>query len=312
MLAAIGTAKDNRYYVADEALQKVYEKQMGKSLENAIDDLLLSEKRDSGFAGNVIIQLNGGGRKNQIYIGQQNRLELLISNSDTLGGFALGFSLDCEPCKFEFVENYGTITPVKSDRENVVRLHTDAFPDTIDSYPIVELSENQDSIMFGLIAGDSPIPPHSSPALIFSANIHVSDSTPEMLNGFSINNVFYDGRNTDHLWQFHRRGVGNISFTPDFMGNPGDSLGSAPAVKFDIVKAVMTDSIEPESDKPTASDPDSIIHAKLLFESNLTDMGLLKDLLIDYQDHGDYLLISFKIELLPQLCQLKGVKKLVL
>jgi hypothetical protein len=314
-------AEENCYYVADRDLQRIYEHFEGISLEDAIDNLILEKSHISGKkSNNIIIQFNGG--LNKLFIGQMNRLDILIENSIDLAAVSLGLEFSCPDGLFEWVVDSGII------------LNRDAFNGEYPWEEIHGLKRAPDTIHVGgvsMFPNMTLLPPHPSPTLLYSMYISIPDDTHPAIDGFCIDNIYIPQPGN---WIFATRG--GTSIIPNFQNslNTSGSITDAPAVCFDIVKpgcgydrkSSNSNIVHLKTgeviavEKPFDIDDfngvfkiynDNVIMSTIVYfngnieelESLGVNIGLLR-----YGAEG--ISASFPIELLPRICQKIGVKRI--
>lgn len=322
-------AEQNRYYVADRELQRVYEHFTGISLELAIEQLLAAKHGVEAGSGNIIIRINDGRANNSLYIGSKNWLDILVTNSVPLEGMSLGFELTCKAGTFKIIEGYGTISSTNTSAPNILRVHSGAFFDR-DVWTVQMNSHNYpDSLLITAktLPEKDPLPAHISAKVLYSMQIEFPEETPEINEGFCIDNIFIP---PDDGWLFAEADSG-MNYAPDFQGNPSQSPFNpdAPATCFDIVKP-------PECWKET-SNP-NIVHfrdgdvagpitvdldrppgiyknhsgvigimVRMNFKGSIEDLTSLGAYVSEDRLVKNWIDVRFPLKLLPQICQIEGV-----
>ncbi|MBD3218199.1 MAG: hypothetical protein GF310_07975 [candidate division Zixibacteria bacterium] len=317
-------AQKNQYRKADHALRAVYKDVTGTSLENAIDQLIAEQRGKRMGDGNVIVRFNGGGTRNKLYIGRDNRLEFLVENDFYLQAASLGFEFSCTggPGSFSWVHGYGSLPA----NDPVV----DMNPDIFFTYPWdgrVGIQGEPYQITLGGVAFNlqALIDINFSPTLLYSMQIHINDDPGLVGDTFYIDNVFIPPACD---WRFQEYGdTLPPGYAPDYQWMPNDSTTNptAPPVAFEIA--------EPKCEfAGKSTDPgiiyipdDSLIRPEMITDIKIVpgkDGTHLVGVRIGYEgDKGaiDKLEIGFRwlsknvmsgavpIELLPNLCQIPGV-----
>ncbi len=316
----------------DWDLQEIYEHYTGISLAEAVLKLRSAPKQFPNSPNNVYVQLNGGGEDNELYAGQNNTLQVYISNQDTLAGFTLGLEFSCKADSFAWVPNYGTSGP-----QSVVYVHTDAFEPGYpwyydDGIRVITTASPDSIIVAGLDLSNprrNPIPPHQSLTLFLSMQIWIPPNTPPKDSGFSVDNIFFPPAG---VWAFSPEGGGTV--VPDYQGQPNtnDSTPSAPPVYFDIADGSSYDP-QAKSKFPTVRIPPKdwphvvkdyehhpaiVKHSSgeiwfsgyMIFEGDETE---LRDLgvLIDRVRYGaNRIGVDFPLSILPEVCSVRGLLKI--
>jgi hypothetical protein len=179
---------------------------------------------------NVIIQFNGAGENNQLYIGQKNRLEILVVNAVELGGISLGLEFKCENCGYRIDTGYGDIASTKGEDLMVLKAHEEAFDGKVPWWSVIAYQPGSDSVGIGGLhmPTDYRLPPHATPVLLYSMQIEIPADTRPQKEGFCVDNIFYPPAGK---WIFSNSK--GISVVPAFMGQHGGE--KADPVCFDIV-----------------------------------------------------------------------------
>jgi len=197
--------------------------------------LLLVAGLTQAQTNNVTLQFNGGGENNKLFIGQNNTLDISITNSDSLEAVTLGLEFGCDGCQFEFVRRYGEVPEFTDYFQQIKQLVRFEHPSFFYwSVKQVNTSKVPDSLLLGGvdISCRHPIPSNSEPTLLFSLQIFIPEDTHPADSAFHIDNIFFP---PGGQWVFSTRD--GKSIVPDFQGQPNkDDAPTAPAIYFDIAK----------------------------------------------------------------------------
>lgn len=314
----------------DWDIQEIYEHYTGVSLAEAVQKLRAVPKQSPNSLNNVYVQLNGGGIDNRLYAGQNNTLQVYISNQDSLEGFTLALEFSCEADSFAWVPNYGT-----SGSQYEVYIHDDAFvPDhpwyyyggiyVTDSLP-------PDSILVGgaVFSVNHHMPPHQDLTLLWSMQIWIPPDTPPESDGFSVDNIFYPPAGS---WVF--ADITHTSVVPDFQGNSnlGANDPTAPPVHFDIADGFCYDQ-QAKSESPTIkippkdwprvvkdyehypalqrmADGDLWIDVTMTFTGNDAELKNLGVKLGTFRFSENMIGARFPLRLLPRVSLVRGVQRI--
>jgi hypothetical protein len=212
--AVMLSAQQNHYRKAEIGLRQAYEKITGVSLKEAIDQLILEERKGLIANGNVIVRFNGGSAKNRLFIGRQNTLEILVTNDYYVQAASLGFEFSCTggPGSFSWVNGYGTL-PGGSDL--YVKEHYDAFDTPYYWEPNAYIHSNPDQILLGGVAFYSSdyMQPGSTPRLLYSMQIELPDDFNLVGQTFYVDNVRIPPAGD---WFFQEAPPLTLPYPPDF------------------------------------------------------------------------------------------------
>jgi hypothetical protein len=332
LLLALSTPCHAQVNNVDWELQEIYEHYTGVSLAEAVLKLRAVPKQFPDSPNNVYVQLNGGGDDNKLYAGQNNTLQLYISNQDTLAGFTLGLKFTCDADSFALVPNYGTSGP-----QSVVNVHTDAFEPGYpwyydDGIRMITASSEDSIIVAGLDLSNprhNPIPPHQNLTLLLSMQIWIPPETPPEDSGFSVDDILIPPAG---VWEFSPKAGGKV--VPDFQGEPNlsDSIPDAPPVYFDIsdgssydprAKSEFPNVRIPPKDWPHVvkdyehhpaiyrdASGETRVMAYMVFEGNQSDLKELGVTPIWTGFGNNTIAVSFPLGILPEACCVKGVLKI--
>jgi PKD repeat protein len=196
--------------------------------------------------GDVTVQFNGGGADNKVYIGEENTLQIFITNADgPLLGMMLGFGFTSAVPGFSWKTPYGNmpIGPFKyvqewGDAVGTFDLTRLKFVHAINVPPVFETLP--DSFLIGgaaTLPGDPdygvPLPTHAVSTLCWDLKLIMPADPGEYMEGFCIDNIFFPPAGA---WVFDQ-GSGDVSYPPTFQGNGNISrfIPSAPPVCFDMI-----------------------------------------------------------------------------
>jgi hypothetical protein len=187
-------AQNNQYRKADHALRAVYKEVTGKSLQDAIDQIIAEQRGKRFENGNVVVRFNGGGTRNRLYIGRKNTLEFLVENDYLIQSASLGFEFSCTagPGSFDWVQGYGSLTAVDSTVLNVVEMHLDCFSSDGPWNPYLGTLGYPDTIILGGMAFSPQYSIDSNPtlAMLYSMQIELPDDPNMIGDTFYVDNIF--------------------------------------------------------------------------------------------------------------------------
>jgi hypothetical protein len=323
-----GHALAQQPYVQEE-LKRDYEKVTGKKFAQEVKNAQASVA--SPGISNVVVRFNGGGENNRLYIGEKNRLEILIKNDRPLSGMSMGFGFTYTAGggAFSWVEGYGD-RPANAPHPKIVKIHGDAEGALTDLGGLqVNVRHLPDSVMIGGLAIATPLPVHSDTTLLYSMLVDIPAGDNVTTGGFCVDNIFFPPLGT---WTFTDSGA--TGYPPLYQGNTNQSetIPSAPAVYFDVVKPcwqplsgsmVVSESDQDELNKTQASNTgplEAVVYGeggRKMFRvfvyfygdiQDLTRLGVVVDRL--KLNNGTVLLVTFPVDLLPQVSAVEGVKKI--
>jgi hypothetical protein len=287
--------------------------------------------------GKVIVQFNGAGDSNRVYIGRSNRLEILVNSGAPIYAFCLGFKFTYTGGQLNWDRTYGNIPVATEGYQGLVKRHN--FLDYIErgQRSGLVVSRTADSVALsyiGFVRVDAPVPVSGAPILMFSMKLDVSPDLQPAKNGFCVQAINYPDSTifASGLWMFYE---GSWMYPPRFNGR--DLASSRPIsspVCFDIVppswqptSAEMAsqseDSAEQAQDEmkkylslPGIEERDGrvVVSVDIEFEGDLPELGQ-PDPAIEVRHWGNtshpphgYLSASFPIEWLPCIAAVKNVK----
>ena len=337
-------AEENNYRKADRDLQRVFEHFEGISLENAITQLMAEKHADDIDSGNITVRFNGGGALNKLYIGVENKLEILIENFNYVKAASLGFEFSCTAglSGFDWVSGYGDL-PENDIPSYVVKEHDDAFWGTDVWGNYADVTKYPDSILVGGIDLVSPtigIPPNYWPTLLYSMKIYVPDDTNLVGDTFYVDNIKFASQAD---WIFTNP-IGT-SYSPLFQGEPNSSTGNpdAPPVGFVIAEPLCKSTVYDKNENPnlvywtdknengfeppmdfeklagfvTDEHGTKVISLKILFDNNIQSYEQnVNDLIeigvvVTKRPYTERFVDGrLPLDLLSKLCQLKGIKRI--
>ncbi len=186
-------------------------------------------------AYDVSVHFNGGS--DVVYIGEDNLLEIYITNERPLRAMSLGFEFRNLAGSFDLVTPYGN-KPLPP-RPFYVQEHGDAV-DRLAGFGGLHMAVHKvpDSVLFGGFSLDSgavetPLPIHTSSTLCYSFKIRIPAGQTPQLAGFCVDNIFFPPAGS---WLFEPYSAAVNA--PTFQGYPNTSatIPDAPAVCFDLVQ----------------------------------------------------------------------------
>ncbi|MCX6833131.1 MAG: PKD domain-containing protein [candidate division Zixibacteria bacterium] len=184
--------------------------------------------------GDITVQFNGGGADNKVYIGEENTLQIFITNADgPLFGISLGFSFTSAVPGFSWKTPYGN----KPAGPKYIQEWGDAVG-AMDGVLKFTYTSLPDMFLIGGAAtppgdGGLPLPAHAVSTLCWTLILIMPEGPGEYIDGFCIDNIFFPPAGS---WRFDQ-GVGVGYYPPTFQGNGNTSteIPDAPPVCFDIV-----------------------------------------------------------------------------
>jgi hypothetical protein len=334
-------AEENRYYVAERDLQRIYEHFEGISLEKAIDQLLMEKCGGPKGFGNVKIQFNGGGMNDRLFIGRENTLEILVETPEPVRGTSLAFEFTCSAGSgaYQWLELpdsniYERITPINSPISYALAVHNDVFNGCTTWYTYSTSYSSLDTIYIGGINfGNCDIPTHSSPVVLYSMRLWLDYDTSFIGEQFIIDNIIIDSTKD---WNFTDAATATTN-APDYQGfsNTSHLIPDAPDVSFAIAEPrcehagkstnpnivyFETGQVVPV-EKPLDFDfipvfqdgkGNKILCADIIYEGSYEDLEELGVEIDSFRPAGSLLMVEFPLSILPQVCQVGGVKKILL
>jgi subtilisin family serine protease len=329
-------AEENRFYRADLVLRDVYKHYTGVSLYDAIDNMLKGkDKIGSQLDNDVMVQFNGGDWHNRLYVGKKNTLQFLVINDEVLAGLSLAFEFTCTagPGSFDWVQGYDTISPLDTTVFNILKIHPEAFEGNSPWISTPGALGYPDTIILGAVAFGAyqRLPVHDSEEVLYSMQIELPDDPSLAGEEFCIDNIFIPP--ATH-WVFTSAAGQDI--VPGFQGqtNSSGTNPDANPVCFDIVNDPRcswdphkggnsaVDNFTPgqiKMAKPKIdySDPalitirpegDVFLHATIYFDGDENDLKALGVEIGRSLFKRDFIYVSFPLYILPQVCQVNGVK----
>jgi hypothetical protein len=182
---------------------------------------------------NVIVQFNGGGDNNKVYIGEKNTLEILVANPEVLQSITIGFGFITDVKGFKVVEGYGSIHGAAKGTKGVLKDHVEAAKVFTLGGVLVNDTQLPDQVLIGGVCTPAPaFPASDEPRLVFSMQIEIPKDAKPAKNGFCIDNIFFPPGGT---WEFSD---GTDTYVPLFNGRENKSARqpSAPSVCFELAK----------------------------------------------------------------------------
>ncbi len=324
-------AQKNQYRKADHALRAVYKEVTGKSLQDAIDQIIAEQRGKRFENGNVVVQFNGGGTRNRLYIGRKNTLEFLVENDYLIQSASLGFEFSCTagPGSFDWVQGYGSLTAVDSTVLNVVEMHLDCFSSDGPWNPYLGTLGYPDTIILGGMAFSPQYSIDSNPtlAMLYSMQIELPDDPNMIGDTFYVDNIFIPPGGD---WLFQEAPPGDSDgYAPDYqwMQNSSQWNPDAPPVAFKIAEPkcefagkstnpnivyIPNDSVNPpvnisNIDIFLGKGDKHLVSMRIGFIGDMDDLKQLGILNIDRYSES-VIGSTIPLELLPRLCQLEGVQ----
>ncbi|MGB5106039.1 MAG: hypothetical protein WBP42_04920, partial [Candidatus Zixiibacteriota bacterium] len=189
-------------------------------------------------AFDVSVHFNGGS--DVVYIGEDNILEVYITNGFPIEGMSLGLHFSNSAGPFEFVTPYGSRP--NPPRDQYIMEHGDA----IDNFGfggnlLANFSLAPNDILFGGVnsgpAPGTPLPTHVTSTLCYSMKIRIPSGVSPTAGGFCIDNVFYPPAG-NWLFVYYANPGNSEDAIPTFQGqtNTSQTEPDAPAVCFDLVQ----------------------------------------------------------------------------
>jgi PKD repeat protein len=186
--------------------------------------------------GDVWVQFNGGGANNRVYIGEENTLQIFITNpGGAIEAMTLGFGFTSAVPDFSWKSGYGNKPlPGGYNASRYVLEYAGAFdklgPGMLKFYMAAPPTP---FLMGGAVStGGSPLPVHLTSTMLYDLKLIMPADLGEYMDGFCVDNVFVPPAGS---WKFVQGG--GINYAPTFQGNGNTSAFNpdAPPVCFDIV-----------------------------------------------------------------------------
>jgi len=247
-----------------------------------------------------------------------------------LGGMSLGFEFTCNSGTFSWVADHGMITPANCPVQNALMIYPQAFGGLWTWVPMANGRGYPDSILVG---GDAippafpNLPAHSTPTLLYSMQIEISDLATPMTDGFCIDNIYY--RPPSGTWTF-TDGAGH-GYPPNFMGvgNISVTNPNAPPVCFELSEPLCESygkssepgivhfrdgqifGPEPEIDFDNVAglyvnrEHIRMINIEIIFEGNEADLQAI-GAIISEDKIGKWISVHIPLSDLPRVCQVPG------
>ncbi len=184
-------------------------------------------------AFDVSVHFNGGS--DVVYIGEDNILEVYLTNSSRIQGMSLGFHLSNSAGLFELVTPYGT-RPEAPAAPYIMEHGTLLFPGIPGLLGNFSLAPND--VLFGGVVNQDPILPiHNTATLCYTMKIRIPAGQTPTADGFCVDNVFYPPGGS-WLMVYYTQAGNSFDVTPTFQGQPNTSeyVTDAPNVCFDLVQ----------------------------------------------------------------------------
>jgi hypothetical protein len=183
--------------------------------------------------GDVTVQFNGGGANNKVFIGEENTLQIFITNpGGAIYGMSLGFGFTSAVPGFSWKTPYGN-KPLPPKPKYVQE-----YGDAVDKFDVggfhCDMPSPPTPFLMGGAADVAPLPVHATSTMLYDLKLIMPADTGQYPGGFGIDNVFVPPAGA---WQFHQGGMGG-GYPPTFQGNGNTSgqIPDAPPVYFDIVR----------------------------------------------------------------------------
>ena len=185
-------------------------------------------------AFDVSVHFNGGS--DVVYIGEDNILEVYVTNSEPFEAMTFGFELKNLAGTFDLVTPYGN--KPDAPKPKYIQEHGDALGTMTALGGLhANILKVPDSMLFGGYgfdtgSGPSQLPIHNVSTFCYSMKVFIPATTPETANGFCVDNIFYPPAGA---WLIVTTSGDK---TPTFQGqtNTSENVPDAPAVCFDLVQ----------------------------------------------------------------------------
>ncbi len=202
--------------------------------------LVLVTSAISYGAFDVSVHFNGGS--DVVYIGEDNILEIYITNDQELAGMTLAFAFSCSGGSFDLVSPYGNRP--RPPKPQYFQEEGDALERLASSGGMhANILAVPDSILIGGTgpdegSGTTYLPVHNSSTLCYTMKINIPAGLTPTADGFCVDNVFFPPAG---YWSFLIEDGGVFSyleFPPTFQDqlNSSTAIPDAPAVCFDLVQ----------------------------------------------------------------------------
>lgn len=181
----------------------------------------------------VIVQFNGGGENNKVYIGEKNTLEILIANEAVLQSMSIGFGFITDVEDFRIVEGYGDVHGTANGSKGILQDHIKAAKAFNMGGVLVNDTGLPHQVLIGGVSSPGPkFPASDEPRLVFSMQIEIPEDAKPSKNGFCVDNIFVPPGGT---WEFSD---GSEEHVPLYNGRENSSARqpSAPSACFELVK----------------------------------------------------------------------------
>lgn len=189
-------------------------------------------------AFDVSVHFNGGS--DVVYIGEDNILEVYITNSMPVQGMTIGLEFSNSIGAFELVTPYGNRPTIGGDL--YIMEHGDAIGMFAGGgYLRANLDSLPGKILFGgaNIGADAvtPLPTHLVSTLCYTMKVRIPAGLTPTSDAFCVDNVFFPPAGA-WMFVYFTGPVTQVSVVPTFQGqaNSSEADPSAPAVCFDLVQ----------------------------------------------------------------------------
>ena len=187
-------------------------------------------------AFDVSVHFNGGS--DVVYIGEDNILEVYLTNETAIAAMSLGLNFSNSAGAFQLVTPYGTRP--QAPAAPYIMEHGDAnimFPGVLGLLGNFSLAPND--ILFGGVNGgpDPTLPAHATSTFLYSMKVRIPAGLTPTPDGFCVDNVFYSPAGNWLMVYFDEFDVAQ-EVVPTFQGQASASQldPDAPAVCFDLVQ----------------------------------------------------------------------------
>lgn len=323
----------------DPDIIKAYEKVTGKNYAEEVAKLTPQEEKApvSGY-GNVIIRFNGGDPNNKIYIGQKNRMDILIANDMPLWGMSLGFKFTCLSGTLNWVEGYGSVPEVWPDSA-ILRRHGDGITGFADNLSLT--TAPSDSVLLGGTIDYQrryPLVASYQPRLVYSMLLDVPAGLTPRSNWFCVDNVRIPPAG-DWLFVEDLGGGSTHGYPPLFNGQPNQSEWNpnAPNVYFNLVEPCWQPSSSPKEEGSgeleekmavaeefdyrgvpgiTRYDDGLYLTVDIEFERDIPELESIDPRVSIYRigskitRSGNRIWVTFPLDLLPRIAKYSGVREM--
>jgi len=188
-------------------------------------------------SGDITLRFNGGGANDQVYTGETNTLEFMVTNDNPLLGMSLGFGLsNTSPATYTVVTPYGNKPGVPGP---VPPKYIQEYGDALGAFDLGGLQFTSTSLPGSFLLGGAalgvPLPAHASATKLWDMKISVTADPGNYPAAFCIDNIFFPPAGS---WTMDMGPSGGGSLAPTYFGNSNASQGNpdAPAHCWDVLK----------------------------------------------------------------------------